>query len=381
MNPLRALADDHFRLYHDAERGTWRAAFYDLSGRRRWLRLPARTEDEARAQARRLERAANQQPALRDGRGIPTLTEWRARWLDLSHERAPRTIKAALQSIDRFIGFAGDARLDRVTPELAAEWVASLAKPPRGRPAPALATVRTHARAVKAWLQGAVNLDLIAANPFRRIRTTQPALDTEWPWIGDLEMARLLAACPTDDYRRLLGLARWGGLRRNECLRVTWADLRTAGDGSTWLSVPNPGRVRTTKRRARDVRVDARLAPLLAGVGVGLIVGRPGGAQTIGKTIRAIFEAAGYVPISDPLQTMRRCCGCDWAQRQGIDAFTTAAMLGHSPAVHQAWYRRTIDLLPRLACAPGVPKAVRPVPVPVTRRRVKNPVSQAGNGV
>ena len=67
MNPLRAIADDHIRVYPPARPGgKWRGAYYDSTGTRRWVSLPALNRTQADKAARRIEAVLRERPSARD---------------------------------------------------------------------------------------------------------------------------------------------------------------------------------------------------------------------------------------------------------------------------------------------------------------------------
>lgn len=352
MSRLRAIIQDGMRLYPPgAGRTAWRVAYYDADGARRWVRLTATTQPEARKQLARLADAVRRDPTLRDhaAKPVPTLSQWRDQYVALLSDRRPSTRVGVAGSIRKFIAWKGDCRLDAVTPLDGEQWVASMQAEGMAK-----ITARTNAARVKAWLAKAADLELIDRNPFRNLPTALPKVDAEWPWIDDADMAKLLNACPSDGWRRLLALCRWGGLRRGEAMRATWAEIR---DGHLMVNATG---ARTTKRRARAVKIDGRLAKALGKPRSGLICAGTLKPKAAGPALATIYERAGFVPPKNPLHVLRRCCACDWIQLRKIDPFTAASMLGHSPAVSQGWYFRSIGLLPRLGkCDPAVTKRAR----------------------
>lgn len=362
MNPLRAIADNRFRLYPPGVgRPNWRAAYYDSTGQRRFITIAVKSRAQAEAAIRRLEAAAIARPSLRDGRGGLTVSAWMERWRELHAGMLPRTRKGYERAVALILNHFGDADLETLSRADAADWYAALEASGVSR-----STARGHAMRVKAWAQEAVDLELLPRNPFALLQTAQPTMDADWPWIGPAEMRALLRACPDARWRALLALCRYGGLRAGEAFRADQSHVRGA-----WLIVANQGE-QTTKRRERAVPIRPELGRVLdAKAGTfqrsTLLCGGLHRTRQFGPTLDAIIRRAGLQPWPKPLHTLRRCAGCEWAQVLKVDAFTVARYLGHSPAVAQAWYARPIELLPRVGRVSETPK-----PKPQKRRKSSN---------
>jgi len=67
---------------------------------------------------------------------------------------------------------------------------------------------------------------LIEANPFDDVRTKAPATSDRQRFVSPEETSALLEACPSIDWRLIVGLSRYGGLRcPSEVLSLRWQDV------------------------------------------------------------------------------------------------------------------------------------------------------------
>jgi integrase len=66
---------------------------------------------------------------------------------------------------------------------------------------------------------------LIPADPFTDVGVKATMSDRQ-PFVTPEETAKLIEACPGQDWRRIVALARWGGLRcPSEVLSLAWQDI------------------------------------------------------------------------------------------------------------------------------------------------------------
>ena len=201
------------------------------------------------------------------------------------------------------------------------------------------ATVCRSVRDAKAIFRMAVDEDLLPFNPFDRLRSTPPPPDRTWQYVSVEMLGQLFKACPTDAWRRLLGLCRLAGLRQGEALRLLWkdVDLRTRQ-----IVVVNPGRYRTTKHRTRRVPAVPLLHDLLTKGTRRESGDRPvvaGLCRTnLWRDFRVILRCAGIRPWKKWCHTLRKNCETDWAERFPIHV--VAEWLGNSPEVALRHYVR-----------------------------------------
>ena len=113
-------------------------------------------------------------------------------------------------------------------------------------------TVRKRLQFAKTIFRAAVRHKLIAADPFAEV-TVQPTMPDRMRFVTREETAKLLEACPSRDWRLIVALARYGGLRcPSEVLSLTW-------QGVDWEA----GRMRVASPKTEHhPGKDSRLIPL-----------------------------------------------------------------------------------------------------------------------
>ena len=93
-------------------------------------------------------------------------------------------------------------------------------------------TVHKRLQFARQFFQNAMKRKLIPSNPFQEVRSKAGAMK-EWRFVEKEEIYRVLAACPNVDWRIIVALSRFGGLRcPSEVLSLRWADVDWEGGGS-----------------------------------------------------------------------------------------------------------------------------------------------------
>lgn len=206
------------------------------------------------------------------------------------------------------------------------------------------ASVAIEIRNAKTIYQRAVKRKLIPFNPFEEESGAAPEVAHDWPEIGEPEMERILSKCRRPGWRCLFALARWGGLRRGEAMRVRWADIDWEGHTLTVTVIERPDgrRIVGTKARKRTVPLCPRLYAVLldakATGGAGPCAELPRSVRNLARSVRAIARRAGFGGMRRPLHDLRRCRSSELFDR--FPALTAAKWMGHSPAVAAKFYVR-----------------------------------------
>lgn len=90
----------------------------------------------------------------------------------------------------------------------------------------AKATVSKRIKIVKQFFRAAVRKGLIGCNPFEDLRAGTQVNRTKDYFVTRDEIQRVLAACPSAEWRLIVALSRYGGLRcESEVQRLTWGDV------------------------------------------------------------------------------------------------------------------------------------------------------------
>lgn len=88
------------------------------------------------------------------------------------------------------------------------------------------ATIRKRIGNAKAFFQAAVEYQLIDRNPFEKFKTASPVNRKRSFFITNEMTEKLIDAAPDSQWRLLIALCRWGGLRNpSETLALRWDDI------------------------------------------------------------------------------------------------------------------------------------------------------------
>jgi integrase len=207
-------------------------------------------------------------------------------------------------------------------------WLVGVAKLSRN-------TVSTHLRKTKQFFADAVESGLLATNPCRKLRYLQDTRNEDRErFMTPDEAIRVLATCPTAEWRVIFCLARFGGMRPSEilCLRwehVVWEENRIRVPGS---------KGRQGRKRMRDLPIFAEIADALKELQAerpkqdGQVVLSYSSGDNVGTQLSRIIEEAGIEDWERPFQNLRSTRATELA-RKGVAIQDFCRWLGHSPKV------------------------------------------------
>jgi integrase len=269
------------------------------------------------------------------------------------------TAASYAQTIDSLIGYLGaDRDVAGITTEDADEWKVAIAKATKGegkrkksRVAAdnrlASATVAKRVMVAKRIFGKARQWGWIQENPFSHLRAGSQANPDRNVYVPIETIDAILDACPSLEWRSLIGLARLAGLRcPSEIGLLTWDDVdRHAGK----LRVRSPKTEGHGESHAvRFVPVAPRLMAILAdawdAVPEGQTLVCPMAARQTAN-LRTHFERiitrANVEAWPRLFQNLRASCETDWAQT--YPAHVCAKWLGHSPRIAAGHYLMALD--------------------------------------
>ena len=274
----------------------------------------------------------------------------------------PKTLKFLTNATDRAIMYFGsDRRAGMITVAEAQDWRRWLLDQGLTE-----ATARTYARGIKQVFRDACDRALLESNPFQKLPSGSIA-NTNNRFVTAIEMSKVLAACPNDEWRALLVLCRYAGLRcPSETHRLQWCDLNVTGGMMTVHSSKtehHPG------HESREVPIQRTVAEVLARLPRPKTAEQPVLTLTrhnLHKTLARIVERAGVEPWADPFHCLRRSCQTEWAQ--AFPEYAVAAWIGNSTVVARRHYlkipaelaRRAAGLDGGAAKSDAVPARIRP---------------------
>jgi integrase len=212
-------------------------------------------------QRRRLERVGLAGPRIDEvapPTNGPTVAAFTGEYIEKRRDAMKwRSVNGLEQDRRSLLLFLGEGKLlADVTPGDCDDFVAWLrtkeSRPGRDRGF-SEATIGRRVRRCSQFFRAAVRKRLIPANPFEGVKAPSQENESRFRFVTREETDRLLAACPDGQWRLLVALARYGGLRTpSESLALTWADVDWEGD-----------RIRVTSPKTERYKGGAsRLIPL-----------------------------------------------------------------------------------------------------------------------
>lgn len=317
--------------------GYWQAQWRDAHGRQRTKSLGNKekvSERAARKEIRALAARMATQPGIRNvGAKAPTLDEWCTEYVGLRPDWSPATRAEYDTTIVYLKEHLGATRkLNTITALDAKRWRAWLTE------RVSESTVRKHIRNAKVIFNEAVELHLIAASPFAGQVGRSIDVDADWHYVDMDQLDKLMAACPDQGWRALLGLCRLAGLRLREAIRLRW-DQVDFGDRT--LTIQHKGR-QTTKHKTRTVPIQPRLMVILL---ERFEAAQPGetvtgvGDHNLTRYMQAIVKRAELEPWAKLYHTLRKNCESDWLATYPV--MDVCRWLGHDPTVASKHYHQT----------------------------------------
>ena len=260
----------------------------------------------------------------------------------LKHKTAEikqNTIKGYQETRLRFFEvFLLEESIERITAERLLEWRTLL----QGEYAEA--TVAGHIKKVKAVLNWAVEQDWFAKSPARNVPTGSFRNREHDRFITMDEYAKLLDACPNQEWRTIIALARIGGLRcPSELQRLRWSDVDWTQNR---FLVHSPKTERHENHATRLVplfeELRLELERLFAGNADEYVVqSYQGSAWSLNEQFRTIAESTDLGRIVCPFRNMRRSRSNEVVRRWGETK--ESLWIGHTADVMERHYRQHLD--------------------------------------
>ncbi|GMU82394.1 MAG: hypothetical protein AMXMBFR47_22650 [Planctomycetota bacterium] len=350
MTPVVTLATQNVRAANGKRYRYYQLRWFGVDGKR-YSQSIGRTEKLSRRQAEKLRQAKElelrQKPGLCSPGRIPTLAGFLETYIESRRsELAPGSLELHERTAKYLRAFFGDdRRLDQITRYDAREFKTALAKGEIAKLNQRVfknispQTVDQHIRNARTMFNRAVDDDLIMYNPFDRLAGGVPPVEKNWHYVTIDELDKLLAACPNQAWRTLLGLCRLAGLRQGEALSLRWSDVDwNKGRFTVWAQ--------KTKRR-RIVPIAPELMPILrdalqhASVGEPLVISGIV-AQNVWRDFGVIRKRASVPKYAKWCHTLRKNREGDW-MAAGFPFHVVVEWMGHSEEVARQHYLRVND--------------------------------------
>lgn len=225
-------------------------------------------------------------------------------------------------------------------------------------------TVRKRLQFAKTIFRAAVRHKLIAADPFAEV-SIQATMPDRMHFISVENTTKILEACPSRDWRLIVCLARYGGLRcPSEVLSLTWQDVNWENER---ITVHSPKTEHHPGKDARVIPLFPELRLILeeafeaAPEGAVYVVDEKYRKAAMGKagwrgcnlrtTFEKIIRRAGLTPWPRLFHNLRSSRETELADRFPMHVVT--AWLGHTEEIARKHYCQVTDEHFRQASAPS----------------------------
>jgi len=271
----------------------------------------------------------------------------------------PTTIRGFQQTLDSLVAFFGAATaIESITAENADAWRVWVVKDKEGsgrrrkkrttednRLSPP--TVAKRVSVAKQVFRCAVRWGWLDKSPFDGLRPGSQANPARARYVPVETIRDVLDACPSVEWRLVVGLARYAGLRcPTEIGELTWGDIN-------WEKGRLTVRAKKTEHHGGDHAV--RVVPISPELRVILADGfeqaEPGAMEVVSMASRKgvnlrthlerIIAKAGHEVWPRLFQNLRASCETDWVER--YPSHVVAKWLGHSPKVAAQHYLMSRD--------------------------------------
>lgn len=241
--------------------------------------------------------------------------------------------------------FGEDRDLRKITAGDADDWWAWMV----GTRKPKLAenTARKSVSIARQIIKAARRKNLLASDPFGHLASTVRPNRTRDRFVTRETITQVIDACPDAEWRLMVALARYGGLRiPSEIRPLRWADIDWAGNRFT---------VRASKTENND-HGGIRIVPIFPELRPYLfeafklaeeseeyvIPSYRHAGSNVGTHFKRIIKRAGVTPWPKPWQNLRASCETDLAaEGHGIHVVTD--WIGHTPKVALANYLQVTE--------------------------------------
>jgi len=117
----------------------------------------------------------------------------------------------------------------------------------------AIATISRHVKRARQFFRGAVRNKLISENPMAEVKTGSQINKTREYYVTREEIEKIIAACPDAEWRLIIALARYGGLRTpSETYSLTWESINWE---TNRMHVESPKTACHEGKESRDVPI------------------------------------------------------------------------------------------------------------------------------
>ncbi len=210
----------------------------------------------------------------------------------------------------------------------------------------ASATIGRHVKRARQFFRAAVRKKLLAENPMQDVKAAAQVNKSREFFVSREATEKIVAACPDAEWRLIVALARYGGVRTpSETFAVTWRDVNWERGR---VRVPSSKTACHEGKEARTIPLFPELREHLAAV---FDEAEPGSRYVIAKhrvgsmnlrtTLERIMARAGVATWPRLFQNMRASRETELAQDYPLHVVT--AWIGNSAAIAAKHYLQVTD--------------------------------------
>jgi integrase len=195
------------------------------------------------------------------------------------------------------------------------------------------ATVRRRCKRAKQFFSAAVKRGYITKNPFVDVPTSNVANESRRVFVERDTIAKVIAACPNDQWRLIFALARYGGLRiPSEIQGLRWSDIDWT---KKQFRVHSPKTEHIEGKEHRDVPLFPELVPYFKSwkaqrkKGEALVFPALAKRGNLRQYAHSIIRKAGIEPWTRVYQNLRASRETELVEDFPVHVVT--AWLGNSP--------------------------------------------------
>lgn len=286
-----------------------------------------------------------------ESKAAATLEPFINSYIDRRADVSPHTRRIWRQTLRLLVSHFGASKpLAEITRGDAADWRLSLVASKL-----ADASVRKHCGFAKHFFARALDHELITANPFAKLVSAPVGNAARQYFVTREEADQIIAAAPDAEWRLIIALSRYGGLRcPSEHLALTWADVDWERNRMTARS---PKTARHAGHESRVVPLFPELRPYLEAVfdaaapGTQMVITKHRRHANLRMPLKRIIERAGLKPWPRITHNLRASRATELAA--DYPSHVAAAWLGHSTLVAQKHYWTVTDADFQRAAAEG----------------------------
>ena len=224
----------------------------------------------------------------------------------------------------------------------------------------AVATVSKRVKQARGIFKKAVRWGLLESNPFEDLKSGPQANPERSAYVSCETIEVVLTACPDAEWRAIVGLCRYAGLRcPSEVSGLRWGDVDWERRA---LTVRSPKTAGHDGHAVRITPISPKLYPLLQAVfdaaepGTEAVIPRARDPRVNLRTgLERVLTRASVQPWPRMFHNLRASCETDWVDQH--PAHVVAGWLGHSPTIAARHYLHRLDRHLHAATGIGGPES------------------------